>query len=94
MAMALGKLPDSGDDSGEEGGKPIFAEINITPLTDVFLVKQCGGSPCLAGLDEAACRCVVACEPDGCGCRSSGAPGGALLVVAMLVWRRRRYRVA
>ena len=26
---------NSGDDSGEEG---IFAEINVTPLTDVFLV--------------------------------------------------------
>ncbi len=35
--MALGKLPDSSsDDDGDEGG--IFAEINITPLTDVFLV--------------------------------------------------------
>jgi biopolymer transport protein ExbD len=38
MAMAIGKLPDSGDDAGEEGGESIFAEINITPLTDVFLV--------------------------------------------------------
>ena len=35
--MALGKLPDSEGD-GEEGGESIFAEINITPLTDVFLV--------------------------------------------------------
>jgi len=35
--MALGKLPDQdGDDEG--GGDSIFAEINITPLTDVFLV--------------------------------------------------------
>lgn len=35
--MAIGKLPD--DDTGEEGGgESIFAEINITPLTDVFLV--------------------------------------------------------
>lgn len=34
--MAIGKLPeDGGDDEGAEG---IFAEINITPLTDVFLV--------------------------------------------------------
>lgn len=33
--MALGKLPDSEPEGGEEG---IFAEINITPLTDVFLV--------------------------------------------------------
>jgi biopolymer transport protein ExbD len=35
--MALGKLPDAGDE-GEDGGESIFAEINITPLTDVFLV--------------------------------------------------------
>jgi biopolymer transport protein ExbD len=35
--MAIGKLPDSSDD-GDEGGDGIFAEINITPLTDVFLV--------------------------------------------------------
>ncbi|HTL37560.1 MAG TPA: biopolymer transporter ExbD [Kofleriaceae bacterium] len=35
--MALGKLPDQdGDEEG--GGDSIFAEINITPLTDVFLV--------------------------------------------------------
>lgn len=34
--MAIGKLPDAADDGlGEEA---IFAEINITPLTDVFLV--------------------------------------------------------
>jgi biopolymer transport protein ExbD len=33
--MALGKLPD--DDEGSGGGA-IFAEINITPLTDIFLV--------------------------------------------------------
>src|SRR5262245_61139718 len=39
MAMALGKLPDDGNGGGEEeGGESIFAEINITPLTDVFLV--------------------------------------------------------
>jgi biopolymer transport protein ExbD len=38
MAMAIGKLPDAGGDDGEEGGDSIFAEINITPLTDVFLV--------------------------------------------------------
>lgn len=37
--MAIGKLPDSVDDVGDEGdGGSIFAEINITPLTDVFLV--------------------------------------------------------
>ena len=35
--MALGTLPD-GNDNAEEGGESIFAEINITPLTDVFLV--------------------------------------------------------
>ena len=34
--MALGKLPDAGDELEDDGG--IFAEINITPLTDVFLV--------------------------------------------------------
>ncbi|NVB81590.1 MAG: biopolymer transporter ExbD [Kofleriaceae bacterium] len=36
--MAIGKLPDqdAGDEDG--GGESIFAEINITPLTDVFLV--------------------------------------------------------
>jgi biopolymer transport protein ExbD len=31
--MAIGKLPD--DETGEVG---VFAEINITPLTDIFLV--------------------------------------------------------
>jgi biopolymer transport protein TolR len=38
--MAIGKLPDdgAGDDAGEGGTDSIFAEINITPLTDVFLV--------------------------------------------------------
>jgi biopolymer transport protein ExbD len=35
--MAIGKLPDD-DESGADGGESIFAEINITPLTDVFLV--------------------------------------------------------
>jgi len=34
--MAIGKLPD--DEAEEGGGDSIFAEINITPLTDVFLV--------------------------------------------------------
>jgi biopolymer transport protein ExbD len=37
MAMAIGKLPDE-DAGGDDGGEAIFAEINITPLTDVFLV--------------------------------------------------------
>jgi biopolymer transport protein ExbD len=36
--MAIGKQPDVADDMGDEGGESIFAEINITPLTDVFLV--------------------------------------------------------
>ncbi len=34
--MAIGTLPDQGE--GEEANESIFAEINITPLTDVFLV--------------------------------------------------------
>jgi biopolymer transport protein ExbD len=34
--MAIGKLPD-GDDSPDDS-ESLFAEINITPLTDVFLV--------------------------------------------------------
>jgi biopolymer transport protein ExbD len=34
--MAIGKLPDS--DSDGDDSESIFAEINITPLTDVFLV--------------------------------------------------------
>jgi biopolymer transport protein ExbD len=32
--MALGKVPGTEDDSGDG----VFAEINITPLTDIFLV--------------------------------------------------------
>jgi biopolymer transport protein ExbD len=37
--MAIGKQPDVDDTGAEEGGgESIFAEINITPLTDVFLV--------------------------------------------------------
>src|SRR5215467_1325991 len=39
--MAIGRLRDGGggdDDIGEEGNDSLFAEINITPLTDVFLV--------------------------------------------------------
>lgn len=37
--MAAGKQPDVTEDVGDEGGNDsIFAEINITPLTDVFLV--------------------------------------------------------
>lgn len=34
--MAMGRVPGSGGDDLEEEG--IFAEINITPLTDIFLV--------------------------------------------------------
>src|SRR5262249_22152910 len=33
--MAIGNVPGQGEPSDEEG---IFAEINITPLTDIFLV--------------------------------------------------------
>ena len=37
--MAIGKQPDVTDDGADEdGGQAIFADINITPLTDVFLV--------------------------------------------------------
>ena len=37
--MAIGKQPDVTDDGvDEDGGQAIFADINITPLTDVFLV--------------------------------------------------------
>jgi biopolymer transport protein ExbD len=39
MAMAIGKLPDDeASPGGDDGNESIFAEINITPLTDVFLV--------------------------------------------------------
>lgn len=34
--MAIGKVP--GSDEGEGEGDGVFAEINITPLTDIFLV--------------------------------------------------------
>jgi biopolymer transport protein ExbD len=34
--MAMGTLPGSGHEEG--GGEDVFAEINITPLTDIFLV--------------------------------------------------------
>lgn len=33
--MAIGKVPDGGFDGESDG---VFAEINITPLTDIFLV--------------------------------------------------------
>ena len=37
--MAIGMLRDGADDDGsEDGNDSLFAEINITPLTDVFLV--------------------------------------------------------
>jgi biopolymer transport protein ExbD len=31
-------LPVYQEETGENGGEPMFADINITPLTDVFLV--------------------------------------------------------
>jgi biopolymer transport protein ExbD len=34
--MAMGKTPGSSE--GDEGDEGVFAEINITPLTDIFLV--------------------------------------------------------
>jgi biopolymer transport protein ExbD len=33
--MAIGRVPGGDDESGSDG---VFAEINITPLTDIFLV--------------------------------------------------------
>jgi biopolymer transport protein ExbD len=36
--MAIGKLPDDEGGADDPGAESIFAEINITPLTDVFLV--------------------------------------------------------
>ena len=39
--MALGKLPESEEGGADDGGESvggIFSDINITPLTDVFLV--------------------------------------------------------
>jgi biopolymer transport protein ExbD len=40
--MAIAKQPDGSDDDGMDGGTggetSLFADINITPLTDVFLV--------------------------------------------------------
>src|ERR1043165_5571673 len=37
--MALGQVPGmGGDDDGSGGADSVFAEINITPLTDIFLV--------------------------------------------------------
>jgi len=33
--MGMGKIPGNDDDEGSDG---VFAEINITPLTDLFLV--------------------------------------------------------
>jgi biopolymer transport protein ExbD len=58
--VGMSNLP--GSDSGEEDGDGVFAEINITPLTDIFLVLliifmvtstvivQQGGSGARAGL--------------------------------------------
>jgi hypothetical protein len=50
----------------------------------------CGDSPCLAGLDQAACRCLATCSDDGCGCRSTSSPVGLLVVLAVILWRYRR----
>ena len=36
--MALGQVPGMGGDDDGGGGDGVFAEINITPLTDIFLV--------------------------------------------------------
>ena len=39
--MAIGKLPDGAEDAGDDAGEQVgglFSDINITPLTDVFLV--------------------------------------------------------
>ena len=37
--MGIGPIAEPyGDDDGEEGGGGIFAEINITPVADLFLV--------------------------------------------------------
>ena len=36
--MGLGKLPDDDDPANLVGGGGLFADINITPLTDIFLV--------------------------------------------------------
>jgi biopolymer transport protein ExbD len=37
--VAIGKLPDGGSaDEGDGDDGALFAEINITPLTDIFLV--------------------------------------------------------
>ncbi|HEY4059384.1 MAG TPA: biopolymer transporter ExbD [Kofleriaceae bacterium] len=36
--MAIGGIPSGSSDGDEESGDGMFAEINITPLTDVFLV--------------------------------------------------------
>src|SRR5262245_56841349 len=33
--MAIGRVPGTAEDESEE---PVFSEINITPLTDIFLV--------------------------------------------------------
>ncbi|MBK7858343.1 MAG: biopolymer transporter ExbD [Archangiaceae bacterium] len=36
--MALGQVPGMGGDDDGSGSEGVFAEINITPLTDIFLV--------------------------------------------------------
>lgn len=57
--------------------------------------STCGGAPCLAGLDEAACRCLTTCDDDagGCACGTTGAPGGTLLFTLLATaWLARRRR--
>ena len=36
--MGMSGLPETGDGAGDEGLDGIVAEINVTPLTDIFLV--------------------------------------------------------
>jgi biopolymer transport protein ExbD len=36
--MAIGHVPGSSSDEDDVSGDGVFAEINITPLTDIFLV--------------------------------------------------------
>ena len=56
--------------------------------------QTCGGTPCVAGIDDAACRCLTTCDDsaDGCGCQTSGAPGDALLVLMIVALLRMRSR--
>jgi len=55
---------------------------------------DCARAPCLAGLEEIGCRCLVTCDdPGGCGCGTSGSAGSLVLVALVagpLLVRRRR----